>query len=1336
LVQLPFLDADQQRLYEETDSGFPRLVRDITAATAARDSPVALVDRVVSNVHSRLQADAARGFRCLGIVARAGDGVSWAATAAGLAAADALGATPVAIRGRTGRGVVPDILGHLRRRAVVKAARHSGINTFRLLPARTVVLIVVAAIVGSGATALLATWSQSAAPQPLLLAVAVALGIGALGVAVRLLEAWLRSTDRPVLNRLAEDVETHRGTDSYRKFVDLLAREFATGRRVRCVVVDDFGRLDPTTKDVLEAYLGRYAVRAANLRGPELWIVFDAYDGPHSSSLSQLVTRHQRLRRQSKGQTMAALGGTLVTLCELEPLSKKQRRDLALAYGFPDRVEYHTVKSIVATDEKSISEAIDSLVPATAQPGEREFAALEMLYLLSLDTLTRGKEVWADKEVVDTFVGQRVRSVVLSQLLTGRAITRGDLATRLRDIREIFANWVIGEDDFTLSFQLDPYVGAVLGTQATRRGLADPRAGHLFWGIYWYDRGEGARQNPLLVEKIARHLTSAGPLAGLGDRLARNATLAGVVFDALVDTARESLKLCRVGHVVALIELAHLMVPQSGPNQARWIRRVRRVAREAYGALGDDRLLPILLDVDSHDPTPSGPGSAGSLTHLFFASLTRAGDGRAGDRAASVANVPELDFFAEVRGATIAVALAPLVGRTPDHLPELVRASWRRIPRLGVAAVEGLVASQHRSAGWSGADLVTLTGALWCWAFAGDPVRRPPDLLLDPEGAAGAEPPLESTTAALSEQLASAYLLAEQLRAARFGDDEPADMDFVLDGLAEELLATTAMSAVTLLTSWRQADIEHVRRDLADVLRSSLAGLQLTAEEPEGTAAYYAEVAQSLDERLSLLRLTWNRLGYLHLADELSLRVAQFALMWRRSGAAVADLTGLIRQPGLRGVLANAAAAEHAMESDGRTAVAGELTAEFVVHAARAALAARLDEDLCGQLCLIAVLGSHVYPSVDCADLLDHLLDQPGADGGYLGRQVAGLDGDNLATLALKLYNLIGNHRRHGEALERLLRRRLSEIPLDEQTAALVDLIDVSAYERACNQGEAPPTSDVLDHWAERRHSKYYPWVLRQVVRMSPRDERVTAEIIDVLTRADEYPSTNGVLQLAYRTLSLLTSGRVEAAALDKDLAVATLRATHRSFGRSQSVDFNLDVLESLLVHDPEHYQEHKRNHSHWLKIQLELDEQRLLPRVVEDETWAALLLSYYWQFRVYGLPVTADTDVSLNARLDPANLDRERDRLVQAATAPIHEDGAKRALSLQFIHDVVVLFRSQLRDDPDLQDSRRLYNMAAEQALPEVYGLLDRLETVPPVIKLILRRHRQFVLDRMESSV
>jgi hypothetical protein len=125
------------------------------------------------------------------------------------------------------------------------------------------------------------------------------------------------------LEKVAADLAGNQDpvTDAYRAFIAELADRPADFAAIRCVIVDDYGLLDMTTRLTLDRYLRQHAGEDR----AELWVVFYA---AAQKALPLAIDRPTPNKPYGHRRT---------ELYQLDNLSAEQRRKLAAQYGEPSR---------------------------------------------------------------------------------------------------------------------------------------------------------------------------------------------------------------------------------------------------------------------------------------------------------------------------------------------------------------------------------------------------------------------------------------------------------------------------------------------------------------------------------------------------------------------------------------------------------------------------------------------------------------------------------------------------------------------------------------------------------------------------------------------------------------------------------------------------------------------------------------------------------------------------------------------------------------------------------------------------------------------------------------
>jgi hypothetical protein len=1082
-------------------------------------------------------------------------------------------------------------------------------------------------------------------------------------------------------------------------------------------VVDDYSRLDRLTRDVLTTYLGDLQDRPSDHRA-ELWVIFDPSDHTGEALFLKTVLRMRR-EANLQGFAKAPYGIRRTQHFELAPLTDGQRYELAHLAGRPERARYRTVKAIVAEADDTLPKYFAEKI-STEHPRENPatYAALELLYLLGLATVSGGGVEWVEGPLVRRLAEDKQRSTVLRQLLTGPRLSVRELTNRANGMREEFTRVVdvsMREREAYLSVSVE--AGELLERSSGRFQLPDPGLGHLFWSLYRHDHRERSLDDPFWLGKLTHHLLRAASPRDHQERFgADTERLADLLFSAILDTVDDSLRLGQLRRVPELLQ--HATDVLAADNQRHRKRLFARV-RDAYAVLADDMLLRMLLDLKSTEE-PGPAADARSPLGLFVQATSTSGRTLQSLRAFAPGQpLAQLRTDAELRGTWLALSLQPFATTADNLLYVLPQA------HLGIASKTSdiLARQSDPSPVYEVADLVNLSLGLWCWALTGHGRR---DML---GGLA-----LPSSTE-FPAALDAAYNAAAGLRQ---GAGPPRDADVTLDlvreGLAEELFTVVAAAALLV----RAGGSPRGRRDageLEDLIELSLEELSIRVPRRRG-GIWLDDVADALLHRMTLLQITWRALGYAQLATVLNIRRTQLAALLPSTAAARLQPEGsersLVedRQRGdLLGLLANLATAERALPSE-------EEAAEVLVHGATVAIAGGISEELAVLVCLVALAHAHAYAQTDVHQPVGYLLSPSVVDPSVtrLDRLLDAVTDEHLEMVSSWFRNISEKEGIDTPPVDAAVERRVDRVTDEEIRTGLADQWRMHQLVRIQKSGQPIDAGEVLDAWASRILSNTYPYVLFRLAPPAgvPLERRLREEILRVLENYESYLSATGIVLLAHwlaqRAEYSMRTGRQSSADVPEALLIRVLRHGQKALAGPLSVEHNIRILEYLRSHDPVHTAEYGVDLEYWYRERLRLIEERELPDLLLTARYALLLLTYLEIFEDYGL----QTGYAEGDRPVPADPRPDNALLRRAPAQPFFTVDGKPMLNGRFVADATRLFRSEIGNDPTFDDVRQDFNEAAEEALPQLFTFLIDLANIPAPIRAILRRHRDMVSDRL----
>src|SRR5205807_2155425 len=142
----------------------------------------------------------------------------------------------------------------------------------------------------------------------------------------------------------------------------------------------------------------------------------------------------------------------------------------------------------------------------------KTYDTLRFLALLSLtaDNIPLSRNLIVKKLPGDG-TQRPVRGDVLAAYFDGKAPSLGFVRTQWTACIKTFKGMLIGDDEDFTKLQVISEKTYLLEKLAAKLELPDPGMGHLFWGLFWYDKLQSDGLEPVLVQKLAAHLLKAEP---------------------------------------------------------------------------------------------------------------------------------------------------------------------------------------------------------------------------------------------------------------------------------------------------------------------------------------------------------------------------------------------------------------------------------------------------------------------------------------------------------------------------------------------------------------------------------------------------------------------------------------------------------------------------------------------------------------------------------------------------------------------------------------------------------------------------------------------------------
>jgi hypothetical protein len=1339
--------TDKQQL-ADFDRDQERFARHIRAWDQENSAPQSL-SVTVADLARALTEERNHGFQGVGVAVDDGDGMTWSAYSVDRAIEDTLPNVPrVRLQGQAGV-YGPELARVIPMRKIATAAqRHGLIKSVRLLGWRlTAVAVVVALAVGIAGAVLTALDSTSSTlTLRLVIFSAVTVALAMIGqLASQLIFPDFRDNTLAKVTDDLKDLEAAPVTDQYRAFVDEMAALLGRLAQFRCVIVDDYGLLDQTTRMVLDSYL---RTQADNQRS-ELWVIF--YSATDKSLLPK-VTRRERSK---------PYGYRRIKLFQQEPLTELQRRQLAEIWEVSERSIFRTVRSIIQDPggQVYLEELFGQVYRERRDPvaGKRAADSLDLFYLFAVNARCRRNPWLYDRDILANFSRERgLRSQVLQVLLSGRMLTRTTLNTELGKMRLKFFP-LAGESASEIGkrrFRATADAGEMLEGDGLTQGkwidfgLASPRLVHLFWVLYWSDTELNSLPDAFFVQEIVTHLLRSILPAELdtetvGENFPLNA-LAKELFEVAMQCLAACLRFCLLHDVPQLLDLAKELAEDGNREERRRRRRrLRRLAWQAYGLLGNESVLSVALDLEPAASAAVDHDSQSVLLDLFLDSMPGATPDR---RQAMRSEFDRRDgrsvtSYAQVRAAWLAASIQPFLCPGTPTLSASADQIHDVLPGLLAAAVNALDSAVQDE--WQATDILNISLGVWALAVSTGNDWS----LTDAETRADRH-------AALIDTLNDCYILADDLaKQRRSAEPDSASLDLVADCLAEDLLTAVFTAALTLLANWPEFGGQPAPgwSDAATVAIES--GHSLDIRVPIDLADLGTTVPHLLTTDaarcMGVLTVLWRSLGFDQQSSFMTIRRAQFVTLMLPLSPSVAEqniqmLSENFGAPDHIGLLTLFTAAAGSRFSD-------QLASQMLLRCCATARRGRFGEGMVAEICFLALNASHAYRA-GLNDPLEFLAGRRPAVAGnaaiILDDILANIVDANLARAALVLINSMFAMEKQNivESVRAALDRRIEDIENAKVAAEINAYLRIFNIQRRLKAGEAVDITAELDAWEEMRDQASYTFVLYLLITGAGKQqwERIVSEAAQILPETGKYLNHTGYVLLAYELLQKTMTGQHSTAPDDVRIITAALRAGALAIERALTADTNIAVFRLLAISDPANSEEYERHQLQWEQVALELDLAQRLPRLVDHGQFFMLVWHYYQFFHHYGLrseppvPSYGLEEPQLSQELDKWRKNRDE---IPDPVLPGPDNGPV-TLSGEFLARGYALFFPPAADakqlqalDVELEEGRHQYDLKAKSVIEVFYRILRSLPQIPRMVEQILGRHQDLVLARVERQ-
>lgn len=1363
----PFLRSDDLEDFNRARRLQPRYIAKHSVPQPDDESEgQELTSRVVQDFQRMTRS--AELFQCDCIVVRADDGMSWSAEIVRKKALAQFSGLKVIGLGRrkVGRNEensdLPQIMELIGERPLLRAAvKHHLTKSYpTLYLARASVLLAIVGIVGMIVAILAAVvkvytpaTTAGFAQYKSLVFLAVAAGIATiLGIVIKPLSDKFapgqKKSSIEMLDRQLKQFEKlaaeQQAPEQYDDFINELATELQGSKQARFVIIDNYERLDPTTRAAIDQY---FRVQRKGSSIAEYWLIFELPDGQGFSHAIDIEKERYEVMRFAIFRQL--------------PLSPASIRELAQVLELKEVPPGRTVKWICHAGLLQQSQGALKLIQqyrADHPANPEQYGDLEFYYLLSAAAIPTEIE-FTRGDLLSRLSKGKQRTEVLKLLLKNTRADYPEFDRRLKSIQETFKLLIeTSPQGDKVTVLREPAIileGHVEGL-GLQNGYCNSGLLHLYWSIYWHDICQDGTPQAFFLRKLRTHLLKADV-----DKVPprQRPEMVQWVFKALDFAIENCLKTCLFDDLPKLVARSAEFYSQMQGKQ-KFRDALLRNCWDVFSISGSQEVLSTILRLEHETtmPEPEADLESSPLLQLFLAAtpmdqesrdtlgtafqtwFRRYENGRASSRNAEA-----------VAGCFISsmAALVPRTGRVQTMLEDALdgvslllassfEESQHRIDtafedRMGTRDdapkpqdvrvrgkknrpqfTEGGAERKHKTPPMA-ADIITLTMCVWAFALR-------------------AQDELTAEHLVMLISMADKALIA--VTVIKSGTSGP-QMQAVLNALARELCAV-ALAALLLTRhflsragdhdpSWDRALEKLVGDGLAiftDNEKASNNGVDLGSK----------ELLSAIDAELSLCALIWVRFGLERLRDFAYLRRLQFNFICR--GISPDDHVGM--QPFLEPVSV-------ALAGNGAMAVfayctvasclraANDLSVRYLRRASLIVLKGQFDPRLQNEIALTVIYHGHAL-GIDLERHLKTLLEEDAEGRTTLRDFLVQLPDDRILDYSLRFLNISGHMTDQSAAaeVEKTIADAANIISDDAERRHLLSLLELVSLERHAKHGDVLPSADeLLAAWSDRKHLWMFAAVMLVLIQKTqPTPEHWTM----ALSLLQHDPSTDETT--SYLNLALSVAENIEESAAGPQQRAELVYYLQRSVTRWESlmsVEANLRVYQRLSQLDLANSYRYEGDIQKWEKIRIERDHLDRLPELVDQKKFFLIFHEYYDSARFWGL----GTDASREEWREFARANNQQRReyirswieeggvIPQPLLGPQHS-----AVSARFLWTGYRLFSPPFYDDPLYEDYRSQFNDLAKDSLSDLSDAILRLPKIPSGIRDLMAYHSRQLLS------
>lgn len=1088
----------------------------------------------------------------------------------------------------------------------------------------------------------------------------------------------------------------------YDKFIDDLINHVNSRDYPRFFIVDNYARLDFTTRRFIEKYFQKFISEDISISGKEVWIIAEPKIGNEKLSTSLLIDYQNVIDK-------------FIQQLIVNNLSLADKKKLLQEInGDPAWEKFSEVQFVCNGKGKSHDWIYQKSISVREQQLNQKYSHLDLAFLISLTTYF--DQTFFKIDDIKKFLNKDFDSdltTLLNNVFVDASLSKTEIGYHLENMLSDFKELIMFDQHNGISLKND--FAFTLFEYRKELGLTEPENGHLYWVYFWGQILEGKTFEIGSIKKFTYHLINAGfkdiPVNNY-DHFVRK----------LIEYYFYAIRGCiYTGHFEFIIELLYkakdLILTQS-ENFEQLQSELLHICWKCYSILKDNSIVDIFIELSTN--LQSNENTDVDVLTEFFVELIpipylsdSIKHENFGKWILSQKNDLSLEYY--IKSQSIWISLSAHFATKDLDMILLSKSGFEAYRR------QNELSSSLLEREWKSQDLVITLVSLSTFSWS-------KGLLFQNE-----------LNGLRSTNLSSFYddfskLLDHSVKSIDFLDkmkiissNQLDDFGPFIKALAGEvmisILSSIYIAYISILNNPYKIEFEDnndfQKRIVSCIHRISRVlnlGLDEITEIEHLESAYFRD---RIIESFNFYSLIWRKLNMKELHSNLSLKRIQFFTLTQRNRTVesidfslISSIYEFLNTRNQTGLLSNLIISRYLERLT-------QHSSHFFNNAGNLAIEGEFGIKIIKELSAIILIYFNRVNS-DLSNFADKVTESEESSEAYIQQLLGQVPEKKLFNILLQLSNAssrIGNKKlqKNYKKTVRHYSTKISNPSIKRKTEALFEYIDLT--ENVFNTDGIDP-SKIMKDWADRKDLYLYAAVLQSLLLREEVGDKIKIEVLNVL----EHPldsSYDSYLHLAivYSERYLLDSQDITQK--EEAIVIGYLLNNYHRFEDIENAETNTRLFRILNFH---YYPQFQSKLEFWEQALADIIHKEQIPMLLKKGHYFILFRKYVEDMWYWGLNVNISRNsykklIQIEEKRKPDELDKwliSHSRI----PAPIFN---KSNISSDYLVIGSYLFSHSTIENTKYETLRNDFNEIGKQSLLMLIDLILELEKVPLFYKNIL---------------